>query len=246
MKVESTAGMIVAPPTVSPSAIRWSTPSMGPLPGLSAPMLMALRGLVAPLASDLLAAAEGDLSLEVRVVGIGGKRVEKSSMTLWRLVPGRGPLEKAGAGHPDRLREAATGRVWERVGSAATDDRWRRDDLAPGTYRATVRLGQKRADADRGQRGGGPRRPPQERRARGSAEAGSGRVVPPGGCREQPARPRGSGQPREVEVTAGTPHDGQANAPGQFLPPGRARQDHPQGPAVPDRFRPGRARHRRG
>jgi hypothetical protein len=104
-------------------------------------MLTVLLGSVAILAGDSPATAGGDLSLEVRVVGAGGKRVEKSSMTLWRLVPGRGPLEEAGARHPDRLREAATGRVWEPIGSVATDDRWRRDDLAPGTYRATVRLG---------------------------------------------------------------------------------------------------------
>jgi hypothetical protein len=49
--------------------------------------------------------------------------------------------KEAGARGGSLWRETDTGRVWEPIGGAATGDRLRRDDLAPGIYRATGHLG---------------------------------------------------------------------------------------------------------
>src|SRR5262249_55388967 len=70
-----------------------------------------------------------------------GMPVERSSITLWRLVPEPQRLENE---DPTRARffwrDATTGKVWEPIGSVSTGDRWERDDLGPGTYPATAHL----------------------------------------------------------------------------------------------------------
>src|SRR4051794_33099215 len=77
-------------------------------------------------------------SLEAHVVGIDGKPVATSSVLVWRLLPeAERPQRAAGS----LWHEAGTGAVWENAGGAATGDRLRRDDLAPGTYRVTARQG---------------------------------------------------------------------------------------------------------
>jgi hypothetical protein len=104
-------------------------------------VLMVLLGPSMVFAGDPPAAG-GNLDLEVRVVGIDGEPVEKSSVGLWRLVPESERREKEAGDRGGSLwREADTGRVWEPIGGAATGDRLRRDDLAPGIYRATGHLG---------------------------------------------------------------------------------------------------------
>lgn len=114
---------------------------MSPWPGLLATVLAVLLGPAVARGGDS-PAARGDLSLEVRVVGIDGKPVEQSSVSLWRLVSEADRPVTKGA-HRGRYlwREAGTGRVWELIDGTATGDRMRRDDLAPGTYRATGHLG---------------------------------------------------------------------------------------------------------
>ncbi len=110
-------------------------------PGWLARVLAVWLGPAAVLAGGPPAAEVGR-TLEVRVIGIDGKPVERSSVSLWRLVA---EADRRGTEGVDRgrhlWREADSGRVWEPVGGAATGDRWRRDDLAPGTYRATGHLG---------------------------------------------------------------------------------------------------------
>lgn len=103
-----------------------------------------LLGTVCILAggSGALAAPADDLSLEVRVVGLDGKPVERSTVALWRLVPEAERLKKDdGAGGRYFWHEAEASRTWEGVGSCATSDRWRCGHLAPGTYLATGHLG---------------------------------------------------------------------------------------------------------
>jgi hypothetical protein len=104
------------------------------LPGWFATAIAAWLGPAMMLIDDPPDDPRGNLTVEVRVVGIDGKPVEKSSVGLWRLVPESERREKV-SGY--LWREADTGRVWEAIGGAATGDRLRRDDLAPGTYRAT-------------------------------------------------------------------------------------------------------------
>ena len=116
-------------------------------PGLSATVLTALLGPTAVFAGDA-PAARGNLSLEVRVVGIDGKPVEKSSVGLWRLVTGPELREKESGDRGSYLwREAGSDRVWEAVGGASTGDRLLQDGLAPGTYRATGHLGSRQRAA---------------------------------------------------------------------------------------------------
>jgi protocatechuate 3,4-dioxygenase beta subunit len=111
------------------------------LPGWFATVLAIWLGPAVMLTGDPPAAG-GDLGLEVRVVGIDGKPVERSTITLWRLVPeAERRREEAGELGQYLWREAAAGRVWVPMGTMATGDRWRRDGLAPGTYRATGHLG---------------------------------------------------------------------------------------------------------
>jgi hypothetical protein len=119
---------------------------MSLVPGWSASMLAVSLGSAVLFAEGPGADAKGDLALEVRVVGVDGEAVDRSSINLWRLVSERGRSEdEPGARARGLWREAATGQVWEPIGGVATGDRWRRDDLAPGTYRATGHLGHHQA-----------------------------------------------------------------------------------------------------
>src|SRR5262245_38455682 len=102
--------MIPSDPTDARSMTRWSVPSMSSRPGLCGTGRVGLLlGLAATRAGEPPAAAAGDLSLEVRVVGIDGKPVERSSVSVWRLVPEAEHPEKAAGGRgPDLWREAGS------------------------------------------------------------------------------------------------------------------------------------------
>src|SRR5262249_45231183 len=59
--------------------------AMTSCPGM--PLAILIAGFGSALDRGALPRAAGPLTLEVRVVGIDGKPVERSSITLWRLVP---------------------------------------------------------------------------------------------------------------------------------------------------------------
>jgi hypothetical protein len=101
------------------------------------PVLAAMLGL--PLVLGERPRASEGFTLEVRVVGISGTPVEKSSINLWRLMtePRRGANDDKTRAR-EFWREEATGKVWEAIGGVSTSDRWTRSDLAPGTYRVSA------------------------------------------------------------------------------------------------------------
>jgi hypothetical protein len=113
---------------------------MSLLSGTSFSLLAALLGSALALEGP---PAEGNFNMEVRVVGIDGKPVEKSTVGIWRLVPEQERREKEA--DPKKAgflwHEPGTDRVWEGVDGAATGGRWERFNQAPGTYRATAHLG---------------------------------------------------------------------------------------------------------
>src|SRR5688572_1296303 len=101
-------------------------------------LLTALGMALASLAAD---GPTDDRSLEARVIGIDGVPVKTSSMIFWKLVtdPEREPKDAT------LWRDPETGDVWRNIGGAATGDRMRRDDLAPGTYRVSAHEGHHQA-----------------------------------------------------------------------------------------------------
>jgi hypothetical protein len=119
---------------------------MSPRSMMLGPLLAAVLGVACVVSGDSL--RPDDLAIEIHVVGINGAAVEKSSIGLWKLkseppIPGKDDRKTASK----LWVESKTGKVWEPVGGVATNDRWRHDNLAPGTYRAAAHLGHEHVTA---------------------------------------------------------------------------------------------------
>jgi len=84
------------------------------------------------------AAVRADLSLEVKIVGLDGRPIQKGSVAFWMAVDPSADEEG------DRWHDPATGKTWCRVGDPSSWYTRKLKNLAPGVYRAAAWSGQGR------------------------------------------------------------------------------------------------------